>query len=345
MFHQLRGPSLLVLGALSISCGPRKFGLGEGRDCAKGTLNCVCDTADRCDAPLSCKGDLCIAPESTKTDTLTNPNSNSSGSASGSGSQSSQSSGIDTSPECASDVECPKPEKPCYQAVCQQGSCFSHMMPDQSPCADPKRCIAQGSCQQGLCQGQEARFLAETFAQGQGKWRMDSPGDQRSIWAVGSAKASDCDDALEGEDPSEDHSEGEDNKLAGTQIGGCIKARSPRKWDCLVSPKMDISSFNGKLEFSYWRHLHSPPFKVQGQKGARYRVFAVFNGKTPVIVEEGYDAGINDKSWKRISHTLDADDSSMIVSFCFETGYGARSFAGWSLDDIRVRMQGCDEGL
>lgn len=341
MLHQLRGPSLLLLGALSISCGPKNFGLGESRDCEKGTINCVCDVGNHCIAPLQCQGDLCVpanggtpglsthTSESTRTDD----------------SSSSSSQNNETSAECNNDVECPAPDKPCYAATCQNGACFSEMLPDLSPCTDPGQCIAQGSCEQGVCKGKEARFLTEDFSQGKGKWRMESPIDQASIWNIGPAKASDCEDVGQGEDPANDHSPSEDNMIAGTKIGGCIQAKSSRKWDCLVSPKLDISTFKGKIEFSYWRHLHSPPDIVQGLKGAHYRVFAVFNGKTPVIVEEGYDHGINDTKWYRTSHLLDADDSSLTISFCFETGQGARYFAGWSLDDIRVRMQGCDAGL
>lgn len=109
---------------------------------------------------------------------------------------------------------------------------------------------------------------------------------------------------------------------------------------------MDLSNFKGKIELSYWRHLHSPSSVVEGFKGARYRVYAVFNGTTPVIVEKGYDTAINDQAWKRSAFLLDADadDTSLTVSFCLDTGFGARTFAGWSLDDIRVRAQGCDAG-
>lgn len=345
MFRQVRGPGLLVLGALSLSCGRGSFALGEGKDCIEGTLNCVCDSAKGCEAPLVCRGDLCVEGSPAKESTTTTGNSTDEdnpqdptghGPDSTSGTQS-------TSSECSGDADCPKPTKPCAVAICKAGTCIQDPAPDNAPCGDS--CIPMGTCAQGSCQGQEARFLSEDFSNGQGKWKTTSPNLQLSLWKVGEAKVSECDDVGQGEDPREDHSEGSDNMLAGTKIGGCVEGRTTRDWDCLLSPLLDISNFKGKLEFSYWRHLHTPPNIVQGLKGAHYRVFAVFNEKTPVIVEEGYDAGINDSNWHRVSHLLDADDNTLTVSFCFETGYGARSFAGWSVDDVRVRAKGCDPEL
>lgn len=342
MFHQVRGPGLLVLGALSIGCGPRSFALGEGKDCHAGRLNCVCDSADACQSPLVCRGDLCVEPGSGQ-DTANLEDLTTETKAQDPATKDAPTDA--SSAECKKDSDCPTTDNPCVAATCQEGTCQKSTLPDNSECTDIARCIPTGRCAQGLCQGQDARFLSEDFSKGQGKWTTTSPSDQTSLWQVGVAKTSECDHVGQGEDPSEDHSPGADNMLAGTKIGGCVKGRVIRKWDCLQSPTLDISAFKGKLELSYWRQLHTPPDIVQGLPGAHYRIFAVFNKKTPVIVEEGYDAGINDSSWQRTSHILDADDSSLTVSFCFETGYGARTFAGWSLDDIRVRPQGCDPEL
>lgn len=346
LFHQVRKPVLLVLGALSISCGSRKFALGEGRDCDEGTLNCICDNASGCEGSLLCREDLCVDPNASEQENSTATSSTSDPQLpSGHGPGSTTKPGDTTSAECTNDSDCAALDKPCYKASCEAGTCSTSPLPDQSACTDLEHCIPQGSCKQGSCQGKVARFLAEDFSAGKGQWRVTSQNDIPSNWQVGPAKASACDDAGRGEDPKEDHSPSGDNNLAGTSIGGCLKGRSNRTWDCLMSPEMDISKFKGKLEFSYWRHLHSPPKIVQGLDGVHYRVFAVFNGKTPAIVEEGYDAGIDDKSWQRSSHLIDVDDTSLTVSFCFKTGYGARDFAGWSVDDIRVRAQGCDSGL
>lgn len=343
----MRTPILLVLGALSMSCGTRNFGLGEGRSCEVGTLNCVCPAAGSCESGLVCQNDFCVEPgadgQSTSThsdDTTTQDLPGPTGHGPDSSTQPE-----DSSAGCKSDSDCAKLAKPCHQAVCEKGECSTSIMPDLSPCADNTQCIPKGTCQAGVCQGKAARFLTEDFSKGQGQWTVTSPSTQPSLWNVGVAKPSACDDALRGEDPKEDHSESSDNMLAGTVIGGCVKGRIERSWDCLLSPKMDISRFRGKLEFSFWRHLHTPPNIVQGLEGARYRVFAVFNGNNPVLVDEGYDAGINDSDWHRSSHILDVDDNTLSVSFCFETGYGARTFAGWSIDDIRVRAKGCDPEL
>lgn len=346
LFHHLQGIGLLLLVALSWSCGPRNFAVGEGRDCEQGTLNCVCDSAKACQAPLICRADLCISADGSEPDTSTGTRTASDASnPTLPNSSDSEPTTTGTTAQCQSDNDCTPLSEPCQRNSCQQGVCVQVAAPDQNPCTDNERCIPKGSCEQGLCQGTAARFMAEDFSKGAGKWAMTSPTDQATQWEIGPAKASECDEAGRGEDPEQDHSPSSDNMLAGTRIGGCSKERTIRKWDCLMSPKMDISSFQGKLEFSYWRHLHTPPTIVQGLKAAHYRVFAVFNGKTPVIVEEGYDAAVNDQAWQRSTHLLDANDTSLTVSFCFETGYGAKDFAGWSVDDIRVRAQGCDAGL
>lgn len=246
---------------------------------------------------------------------------------------------------CKDNKECTDFNGPCAQGQCRDHLCVAVPLPDQSPCADAASCISSGQCNSGECKGSSSRLFVEHFDKSPTQWKTETKDGAPSSWEVTMAKASQCDKSQRGEDPAQDHSPGALNKIAGTKVGGCLPSGVSRDWDCILSPKIDISKFNGDLEFSYWRHLHSPPYSIEGRRGAQHKVYAIIDGVSPITLKQGYNDGINDKSWTRQSHVFSASGRSLEVSICVRTGFSVESFAGWNLDDVRVRGVGCDPGI
>lgn len=342
---------LLLQSMLTLACGSKQFAMGDEKNCQEGQAGCVCTSQGSCAQGLVCERDLCVAkadpslaPDEDPSVSKPSPSESSSQATTSSASTSStQDTTTDQEPPpCQSDKDCENLDGPCVVGRCRSSACTPEARADQSPCEDSSACIPEGTCQNGSCQGKSTRFLYEDFASGMGTWTTDLRGGGASAWQAKKAQASDCDASQQGEDPEKDHSEGSNNMLAGTQIGACIAGGQARDWDCILSPKMDVSDFRGSIELSYWRHLHAPPNRINNRRGAELRVYAILDGKNPIVLEEGYKSGMNDQAWVRKSHKLEVDAKSLTVSFCVRYGYSAKAFAGWSLDDVRVRAVGCD---
>lgn len=354
----LAGSSLvsLFLGG----CSLKQFKMGQSKDCRQGTLNCVCSENGNCDAPYRCERDRCVEAEKNEDPGFPDPNESELDKGDKPKEKKKQDPGStekkeeptttseeDTTQDlgCKSHADCKDLNAACQKGECHNKACVTVPKPNRTRCSDPKACIPKGRCQNGTCRGKSTRFLEESFAQGMNDWSTDSQQEVPSAWEVKPANASACDESGVGEDPGTDHSDGPDNQLAGTRVGGCLEGNTGRGWDCIVSPKIDISGFKGKLELSYWRHLHSPPASFGERRGAQHRVYAVFNGKKPRILEDGFDEEQDDRDWMRHSHTFEARGKSLSVSFCYRTGLSPKTFAGWSVDDVRLRAKGCDSDL
>lgn len=340
------------------------FAIGDDSRCRAGSKGCSCTAQQGCDPPLTCQDRVCIASqgststspkEPTPTEATPSPNEssipNEDDSKSKENSSSDEESSENPALRCESDSDCASLDAPCSKGRCVALRCESQKIDDHTPCDDDSLCTANDECLDGRCSGEDRRLLFENFSKGKGEWSTDSPSDRETLWEFGEAKSSDClslasrDESPIGEDPDSDHSEGSDNKIAGTRIGGCVIPQQNYEWDCLLSPKMNISKHSDAIEISYWRHLHTPPRRIEGRRGVEHRVYAIVDSKDPVILEEGYKESTDDDRWLRRSHTLTAKGRTLRFSVCLRSGKSAGAFAGWSIDDIRIRPKGCEPDL
>lgn len=365
-------PRLIASWAVTLLCltgcaSKRGFALGDGSQCRYGSEGCHCQEDQKCDRPLLCQEGRCVAPldfapaspdDSTPTDA--SPSSGNSSDSSIPNEEESKSKEDSSSEEessddpallCESDSDCASLDAPCSKGRCVASRCENQKVDDHSPCDDNSLCTANDKCLDGQCVGEERRLLFEDFSKGKGEWSTDSPSGRATVWEFGPAKASDClalvsrEESQLGEDPDNDHSEGNDNQIAGTRIGGCVLPQQNYEWDCLLSPKVNITKHRETIEISYWRHLHSPRQSIRGRRGVEHRVYAIVDSKNAVVLDEGYKESVDDDVWVRRSHTLKAQGRTLRFSVCLRSGKSAEAFAGWNIDDIRIRPKGCEPEL
>lgn len=257
------------------------------------------------------------------------------------------------SADCVSDADCTK-SLVCKTSSCVNGKCQAQSnRPDGSSCDDKDPCTAIDQCKSGTCRGVNTLLLEEDFKDGGPGWTMEAQ-DGPSQWEIGRAKASDCggddddDDEGFGEDPAQDHSPGTDNMLAGVVIGGCYDRNARRTRDCLWSPFVNPEFFEQNVVLSFWRHLHSP--SASGRKGHRRGVsnslwYRTRDGRE-VELTKGFAEAVNDRNWTFVKYELEGesyDFEEISMGICFERRSRRRvpPFAGWSVDDVRIRQAGC----
>jgi hypothetical protein len=228
-------------------------------------------------------------------------------------------------------VDCSVYDGPCRVGFCnpQSGNCAVEFAAEGEPCDDD--CSVGAFCSVGECVGGQplpGPPLLREF-QMPGGWTFDSP------WAFGPAAASMCAEAG-ADDPALDHSPGQDESLAGVEIGDCVPAKVIDGPACLTSPPLQAALFPEGLWLRYWSVLSvgEPPMSASVE---------VFDGMTwqPLEVHLGFSA---EKEWTE--HLLDLTpfmSEALQVRFCYATGEVVPSppVGGWSVDDVTVGPPSC----
>lgn len=258
--------------------------------------------------------------------------------------------------ECRQDEDCDD-ANPCSVGRCVAKHCEFAAGPDGTPCDDGQACTAQDQCQAGQCEGKSTLVLEEFFEHGEfsGDWTFGEGLEERSRtrWEIGPAVASGCGaEGGWGEDPALDHTPGDRNGVAGVHIGGCHHHGRRGRWDCIWTAYFDVSFFEKEVLLTFWRHLHSPGLQVDGdkKKGSRNQVAYRLKGEEKIFNLYTYpDDGVNDNRWIQQAFRLGVSDEASLknkpVSFglCYQRVGRIQSFAGWSIDDVRIRQSGCME--
>lgn len=352
-----------ALLALSVSgCNQKaQFAHGDGevaKNCEEGTLDCFCHVEDQsCEPGLLCIDDLCVDPNASiepkpKPSPGPMPDSSESSSATGDDSQESSS---EPEPEteqlCETDEDC-EDENPCTEDRCVDFAC-SHDAQSGLVCDDQNPCTANDRCDDGVCSGRDTRVLNENFSSLPLNWlgRRGTledgfiPDGRPSSWQIGGAVPSNCASKSEpdcGEDPAQDFSPGDDNTLAGVVIGGCHEQKGDWVWDCFFSPFFETNFFDTQPRFSYRRHLHAPGVRLDGRKrGVEHRI--VLRGAHDSIetLIQGYEGVINDRTWIEDAKSFASRTDRTSIGFCYRRSSFSESFAGWSIDEVRVAQTGC----
>jgi len=231
------------------------------------------------------------------------------------------------------EVDCSGFDSACTKGECnpETGACLATELADGAPCEDGNACTAEEYCKEGSCVTNEPGALFfEDFSNPAIGWELDK------LWEMGPAVSSAA--AVGGVDPADDHSPGDDRRLAGAGIGSLDPASSHEPW-CMTSPVIDTSTAGPSLWLSFWRHLHTPASpKV-------IHTVDAWNGAVWTNLESGYDKTINDPAWTFVSFDASGmKNKSFRVRICTERFEGAPDFAGWSIDDLTVAPVACTPG-
>lgn len=231
----------------------------------------------------------------------------------------------------------------CTQDLCLEHRCVHGELREGSPCDDQDPCTSADECREGLCIGRSSLVLAEDFDRDRFDWEfVHAKGHSRSLWRIAPTKASTCDRSESGEDPAEDHSPGDKNGVAGVAVGGCHDRPGDGEWDCLWSKKVDVSFFDRPILLSFWRHLHSPG---RGPRGVTSRVvYRADQQEAATALFTGFPASINDPHWILRNYKIPKGMQSLQVGICYQVAAHAKSHAGWSIDDLKLRQVGCLPG-
>lgn len=231
-------------------------------------------------------------------------------------------------------------KNPCTRDFCLEYQCVYGKLLDGSHCDDQDPCTSADQCRDGLCIGRSSLLLAEDFDRNRFDWEFIHDSDHsHSLWDIAPAKASRCDQSESGEDPAKDHTPGEKNGVAGVAIGGCHDRPGDNAWDCLWSKKVDSSFVEKPIILSFWRHLHSP---AQGAKGVTSRVFyRADDQESTTALFTGFPSTIDDPGWTLKNFRIPKGTKSLQVGVCYRVAPDAKSHAGWSLDDLKLRPIGC----
>lgn len=246
---------------------------------------------------------------------------------------------------CESDADCDD-KNPCTQDRCTANKrCESSAAPEGTRCNDADACTRSDKCVQGRCEGVDTRVFREDFSKSpHGFLNGDSAEFQN--WEIGPAVASRC--AVEGfvEDPGQDHTQDGANGVMGVLIGGCQAGRTNNFVDCAWSDFVDVSGFESDVLFSYWRHLSSPgrdPMNPPIVPIVTNSIFYRVPGGSPVLMEKGWSKPVNDTKWTYIEHRVSSVGLDKVAfGICYKRMGSRGQYAGWTLDDVRVRQFGCE---
>ncbi|MDC0670052.1 hypothetical protein [Nannocystis radixulma] len=226
--------------------------------------------------------------------------------------------------------DCSGFDQPCQHGFCNPvtGNCAVEFAEDGDACEDGLACTMGDFCVQGACLGEQAVLgLFTDFTTPDGWW-MDPP------WMIGQAKQSACD--LNGlDDPSEDHSPGNDNMLAGAAIGDCLPPEPLPEEVCLTSPEMNLAE-GQPIVLMFWSELSVGPPPASAHVD-------VWEGKTWETVFPLEDEPLDEPEWTQ--HFIDITphaNSMLMVRFChLQPEPGPFPVAGWSVDDVYVGPPEC----
>lgn len=246
--------------------------------------------------------------------------------------------------QCAEDADC-KQENSCIQSRCDDRVCVDQKKKDGSRCDDNNPCTAKDRCRAGQCKGKDTLVLSENFDRGGKGWRLVTDSTSHaSQWQVGKASTSSCGDQSAGQDPAQDHTQKGDNGVAGVKLGGCHALAPNNSWDCLWSKDVDVSFFDKPVVFSFWRHLHSPGGDLPSRTGVVSRIVYRVNKdqENSQALETGYAGTVNDTDWLYRPYKVNPGGAKSIAfGICYKKYTRSQSFAGWNIDDAKIRQEGC----
>jgi len=232
-------------------------------------------------------------------------------------------------------VACASASDDCNQGICNaSGACLKNPINEGGACSDSDACTTGETCAAGLCQGGKADgyvvYLSETFADNAAGWTLEGQ------WEIGKAEASPGSATQGYEDPGADHSETNDEGVAGVAIGGYIsKTVAPAKY--LVSPPLDTQSA-AEVHLSFYRWLNSdymPYLK---------NTLDVFDGNSWVnLWSSGGPPPIQDQAWTRFSYNLTPfKNASLRVRFGYQVlSNNVITVSGWNVDDVMIANKDC----
>lgn len=246
---------------------------------------------------------------------------------------------------CQRDRDCQDANQ-CTIDLCVNRSCKHRPRPDGTKCNDTNLCTAQDRCLAGHCEGKDTQVIIETFSNLNAlAFRMEQA-PPKKLWEVGKAKASSCSNVIGlGEDPKFDHTRDGANGVLGVVIGGCSDVPGNAPMDCVWTKYVDVSHFERDLHFSFWRYLNTPGFK--GPHGSlkvrNYQYYRLEGDATLYKLKSGWNNKVKDLRWTYDQALIPLNKLGKRVSIgiCYKRISGKGSFAGWSVDDVRVRQKGC----
>jgi hypothetical protein len=226
--------------------------------------------------------------------------------------------------------DCSGLDGPCQLGFCnpKTGNCGVEFVGEGMPCEDGIACTVDDMCIEGQCTGKPtpAVFFAD-FSTPQG-WQLDE------WWQIGPAKLSLCAE-IGSDDPSEDHSPGVDQMLAGALIGECLPAKPLPQDACLTSPPID-ASLVGPLWLTYYSRVSSPPAPAEAR-------VEVWDGQQWALLWSSKGQPVDEPTWTE--HLVDVTlfkNPKLQVRFCHHHPVeGLPVVAGWSVDDVALGLPGC----
>lgn len=235
------------------------------------------------------------------------------------------------------------PQGPCSEARCDDGSCVWLDVGGGTSCDDGDPCTVNDICEGAECRGNDTRVLVDSFDKGLENWvRVHESSETLSMWEVGEAKASSCGGKF-GEDPAQDHTQNGKNGVAGVRIGACQDRHADGHWDCLWTRDLDVSFFTELPVFSFWRHLHAPARGPRSSGSISRLVYRINGIKEAKVLKAGFRSDINDSKWEHFRYELPEKAETVAIGFCYQKAPGGSpDFAGWSLDDFKLRQAGCE---
>jgi hypothetical protein len=179
------------------------------------------------------------------------------------------------------------------------------------------------------CDGIKPTVLyTENFDTGGESWTVDGE------WSIGAlpANPSSC---QVGTNPTEDHSAGADNGVAGTDLGDCAyNTPAPRDVGCLTSPAIDISGAVGRTYFSFWRDSGADYY---GDIMPETLAFSTDDGAN--WTENFHNtSSISDNTWTFQTFDVTAHKSTTFrARFCMRVNDSiAYTATGWKIDDVSI---------
>lgn len=208
------------------------------------------------------------------------------------------------------------------------GDALAQVAADGTACDDGNSCTADTVCAGGVCgdPSNPGYLFYEDFADNDAGWTLDDN------WEIGGAVAG-CGD------PGSDHTDTDDNGIAGVVLGGCapVTPVDPDLFHCLTSPAIDTTSL-ATVNLGFWRDLYSDYTPYMKNK------IEVFDGTAWNIVFETFGSSVNDSAWTRFDYDITTHSNAALqVRWCYNIGdEDVFDRGSWNIDDVVIAEASCD---
>ncbi|MCA9623877.1 MAG: hypothetical protein KC731_32870 [Myxococcales bacterium] len=233
-------------------------------------------------------------------------------------------------------ADCTDLDGPCTIGQCTPNGCVAVPKPDGTSCNDGDPCTSTDFCAAGTCigTGGPTAYFSDDFSDNSAGWTLGTD------WQIGPAMAS-MGSVIGGEDPAMDHTNTNDNGVAGLNIGG-LSGTTVHGPFWLESPTFNASA-PGPVILTFWRWLNSDwaPFMnnfIEVWDGMTWH--QVWQSGPPPAIQ---DAPPNGPGWNLQSFDITSFKSStMRIRFGMEIGQaGAFQSSSWNIDDVVVANAQC----